>query len=116
MCWPTLRKAAKLQRVRSDISYIEESLKNGRVPKGFELRWKPQGLDGAVEERALTVLKDTSLRLMEVCCEGMGRKEARLSQEMRMEMQASERHDIKERVERMIAETRRKTKRKGCKT
>ena len=37
--------SGKIGRVQSDIKYVEESLKEGIVPKGFAIKWTPQGLD-----------------------------------------------------------------------
>jgi hypothetical protein len=76
-----------------NVAYIEESLGGSRIPKGFKLKWTPQGLDEETVTKAGLILKDASLRLMEVCLRGMERKIKKLDEEVTLEMVESREAD-----------------------
>jgi hypothetical protein len=78
--------AAKIGRVQSDIAYLEESVKDGIVPKGFSLRWTPQGLDRETKKRVETLLTSSGFQIMEVVIQGLRRKEEYLQDRIAWEL------------------------------
>jgi hypothetical protein len=67
--------SSRLGRVQSDVTYMQRSLKEGLIPKGFHLHWTPQGLDCETGKKVGKLLADCSLKVMGVVLDGMRRKE-----------------------------------------
>jgi hypothetical protein len=95
--------------VQSDVGYLESSIREGLVPKGFRLRWSPQGLDRETNTKVRTVLMDTSLKIMEVVVEGMRRKEEflvdRVAREINREDEG-EKPEIRREVNRILSDAK----------
>lgn len=81
MCWKTVRHAEQIERVDSDITFLEKCEAAQVTPSGFDLRWTPQGLDIEAGLKTTKVLVDASMKLMAVCLEGLRRKKSKMDQE-----------------------------------
>ena len=64
------RLLEKRNRYASHLSFLEDCLASGIIPKGFSMRWK-MNLDATPTERmgVTNILNSTSLELMQQCIE-----------------------------------------------
>ena len=77
----TFRLTKRLENVGSDIKFIEECIKEGKIPKGLQWNLKVQGLGEDVDRRVEDVKKDAMIRVMDVMLKGLKVKESKLGVE-----------------------------------
>ena len=62
----TFRITRRLENVGSDINFLEECIREGKIPKGLQWNLKVQGLGEDVDRRVEDVKKDAMIRVMDV--------------------------------------------------
>jgi hypothetical protein len=78
--------ATKIERINSDLYFLEECIKEGLIPNGFKIAWKPQGVEKGYEEKIKRTCKDTSIKIMEIMLEALGKKKQKTEEAFIMGM------------------------------
>ena len=83
----TFKTSRRLENVSSDITFLEECVRRGVVPKGLGWKMQVQGLDEEVEERVSKIKEDAVSRIMDVMVKGMKRKKEMLEEKLEREVE-----------------------------
>ena len=76
-----LRVIKKVENITSDINFLEECVRTGKVPNGIRWKFKAQGLGEEENERIETIKKDAIFRIMDVMVKGLKEKGDRLERQ-----------------------------------